>query len=220
MTILYEEADISYQIFDLQSVDEIAPVLAETFAGYDPLAVSQNLSAAEFAEGVQVLGPVAAQEGLSMIAQDKDTNDLVGVLLVHDFATVLPGLPGGEEENQEPSPIGAILGELEERYKADRTIHTGEYMNLLMIGVADGYKGRKIAQTLIKLCLENGIKRGYKLAVTKVTGPISQHVLRDKFGFIERFEIRYKEFTYQNQRPFVSIEDPPSIILMDKALIE
>jgi ribosomal protein S18 acetylase RimI-like enzyme len=107
---------------------------------------------------------------------------------------------------------------LEERYKADRTIHAGEYLYLLMIGVADGYKGCKIAQNLIKLCLENGIKRGYQTAVTQVTGPISQHILRDKFGFTKQFEIVYKEFTYQSERPFESIEDPPSIILMDKAL--
>ena len=71
---------------------------------------------------------------------------------------------------------------------------------------------------MVRLCLENGVKKGYTTAVTEATGIISQHIFR-KCGFVERHEIVYKDFTYEGENPFESIERHPSAILMDKALV-
>lgn len=56
-------------------------------------------------------------------------------------------------------------------------------------------------------------------AVAEATGVISQHILRNKFGFVDRFEIPYKTFTNQGRRVFESIKEHNGIILMDKTLV-
>jgi len=66
--------------------------------------------------------------------------------------------------------------------------------------------------------LENGAGKGYRTGVAEATGLVSQHICR-KFGFVDRFEIPYKTFTFQGKRVFESIEGHRSIILMDKALV-
>ena len=75
-----------------------------------------------------------------------------------------------------------------------------------------------MAHNLLHSCLENGIRRGYHTAVAGATGVISQHLFRNKFGFVDRLEITYKTFVYQGRRVFESIQEHIGTILMDKSL--
>jgi len=212
MKFMREVEGVTYEIFDLQFTDEVAAVVAEAFTRYDPLAVSQNIPLANLTKFVGSLGPILAQEELTVIAKDKNTNVIIGAMITHDFATALPG--DGE------GPINTILNALDQQYMKTRTIIFGEYLHLFMLAVADQYSGRQVAQNLVEVCLENGIKKGYEVAVTEATGLISQHIFRSKSGFVERYEIQYKSFVYQDKKPFESIDGHPSVILMDKVLVE
>ena len=76
-----------------------------------------------------------------------------------------------------------------------------------------------MAHNLVQNCLENGIRKGYHTAVAEATGVISQHIFKNRFGFVDRLEIPYKTFVYQGRRVFESIEGHPGTILMDKPLV-
>jgi hypothetical protein len=66
--------------------------------------------------------------------------------------------------------------------------------------------------------VDHGFQRGYRRALTEVTGKVSLHVFR-KQRFVECCSISYTDFTYQGQRCFGSIHEQERAILMEKSLV-
>jgi predicted N-acetyltransferase YhbS len=137
-------------------------------------------------------------------------------MLTDDFASTPP--EGIDYLSEKVGPILALLDALDVQYKQGKSLRVGEYLHLFMIAVTHQHTGSKVAQNLIQACLENGIRKGYKAAVTEATGVFSQHTFR-KCGFVDRIEISYKTFTYHGKRVFATIEGHTGTILMDKALV-
>jgi hypothetical protein len=218
MEPLPEMQGVRYELFDMSALDETALVVAEAFSRYEPMAVAQGIPVTELADFVKLLGPKAQQEGLTVLARDQGTGQVIGAMITDDFASVPP--EGMERFCEAFEPVFALLGELDEHYKQGRSVRLGEYLHLFMIAVNHQHNGRKVAHNLIQSCLENGIRKGYRTAVTEATGVISQHIFRDKFGFVNRVEVPYKTFVYQGRRVFDSIEGHTGTILMDKTLVQ
>ena len=210
-----EALDVEYGICDATDVEEMTYLLAEVFSRYDPPAVAVGLSFEEIVRLVRLFGPRAASDGLSIIARARPSGDLIGALLVDDFASPPPA--GIHEACEHFDPIGALLDELDEQYRKTRTVVPGEILHLFMVGVGSQHGGKGIAQTLVRLCIENGERRGYREAVTEATGSVSQRIFR-KLGFADRFSTSYKEFSYCGRHVFQSIEGHDGVILLEKHL--
>jgi ribosomal protein S18 acetylase RimI-like enzyme len=58
-------------------------------------------------------------------------------------------------------------------------------LHLYLLGVSDRVAGRGIGQQLVSACVENGARRGYRVAFAEAAGRASQHIFR-KLGFAER----------------------------------
>jgi len=212
--LLRKVQGVQYQLFDMYALDEMAPMVAEAFNRYEPMTVAQAVPFQEFVDFVKLLAPKAQHEELTVLARDQETGQVIGAMIADDFASAPPegmGLLGEAFE-----PILALLGELDEQYKKGRTLRLGGYLHLFMIAVDHRHKGRKVAQNLVRACLENGARKGYHTAVTEATGVISQHIFRSRFGFRDRLEIPYKTFVYEGRPVFASIEGHSGTILMDK----
>jgi ribosomal protein S18 acetylase RimI-like enzyme len=207
---------VGYELFDLHALDEMAVMIAEAFTRYEPMAVAQSLSFDGFVDFIKLLGPKAEQEELTVLARDQETGQVIGAMLTEDFALAPP--EDIEHFSEKFGPILTLLDELDAQYKRGISLRVGEYLHLFMIAVTHKHSSEKVAQNLIQACLENGIRKGYKTAVTEATGVISQHIFR-KCGFVDRLEIPYKTFTYQGSRIFASIEGHTGTILMDKVLV-
>ena len=74
-----------------------------------------------------------------------------------------------------------------------------------------------MGQQLITSCLENGARKGYRLAFAEATNRVSQHIFR-KQGFVERVRRTYQDYRYQGEAVFASITGHAEAILMDKEL--
>jgi GNAT superfamily N-acetyltransferase len=216
MEPLREVQGVQYELFDMHVIDEMALMVAEAFNRYEPMTVTQDIPVTVFVDFVKLLGPKARQEELTVLARDQETGQVIGAMITDDFASVPP--EGMEHLGETFEPIFALLGELDEQYKQGRSLRLGEYLHLFLIAVNHQHKGRNVAHNLIQSCLENGIRKGYHTAVVETSGVISQHIFRNKFGFVDRLEIPYKTFVYQGRRVFESIEEHTGTILMDKTL--
>ena len=86
-----------------------------------------------------------------------------------------------------------------------------------ILAVSPDYQGKKIAQNLIRICLDNGITQGFTYAVTEAVNSNSQHVFR-KLDFQPCHQVLYKEFVYQDIPIFARIKGHEGAILMDKLL--
>jgi len=213
MLLLNELDEIRYGLLENEDLAEMAQVIGEVFSRSDPLGVAIGMTAEELESFVLVFGTKAVAERLTIIARGR-SGELVGAMFTDDFGTPPPeleNLPGSF------APVGALLESLDEEYLHTQTIVEGSHAHLNMLAVLPTLAGKGIAQNLLKLCMENAAKRGYRFAVTEANGPISQHIFR-KLGFRERFMVSYKDFRFNNQPIFASIESTKGIMLMEANL--
>jgi ribosomal protein S18 acetylase RimI-like enzyme len=193
----------------------MARLLGQVFSLYDPPAVATGLPAEQIEHLVAAFGPKALAERLSVVARASESGELLGAVLVEDFATPAPS----DVLQLAPAfaPIGSMLESLDDRYQAGQHIAPGTHAHIFMVGVARHAGGRGIAQRLIEACLGRARSLGYGVAVTEATSVVSQHIFR-KLGFREVLFAPYKDFVFEGQTVFSSITGSESTILMDKEL--
>ncbi len=212
MEVLHEDKCVKYELFNISAIDDVAITIAGVFSQSEPMAVTRGVSQDEIANLIKPLGFKVAQESLTIVAKSKEADELIGVLLCDDFAAAT--VEDAPVPSKKLAPILTILDELDSRYKQGN-LSLNEYLHLSLLAVKPQHRGKKIAQNLVQVSLENGIRKGYQKTVTTATGVISQHIFR-QFGFVERIKIPYRTFRYQDEQVFASLEE--SIILMDKNL--
>ncbi len=209
----HEGAAIEYGTYRTADEDEMVRLLGYVFSRHDPPAVAAGVEPAEFEAFVRLFCPRAAVEGLTIVARRAGTGEVVGAMLTEDCAS---GPPDGMDRlSAKFDPIFDILGQLDSEYRGGRVVAPGQWMHLLLLGVAESASGHGVAQKLVSTCLENGLARGYGLAVTEATNKTSQHVFR-KQGFAERVSRSYGEHRFEGRSEFASIAEHGGPILMDR----
>jgi ribosomal protein S18 acetylase RimI-like enzyme len=206
----------TYSVFTASDTDEISRLLADVFSHRDPPAVAVGVTPTEFEAFVRLLCPKADAEGLTIVARSATTGEMIGALLAEDSASVQPA--GLDRVSAKFNPIFDILGQLEVEYRRGRTIEPGESIHLFLLGVAENFTGRGVAQRLVAECVANGARKGYRVAVTEATNKTSQHVFR-KQGFADRVQRSYGDHRFEGQSFFSSIVDHVGPILMERRLV-
>ena len=196
-------------------LEEMVWLLAETFSRRDPPALAVGLSYSEFAGMVRLFCPGAGDGGLTIVARDAASGGMAGVLLSEDSAAPPPA--GFDRLGSKFDPIFDILGGMDTEYRGGRIPAPGESLHLFLLGVAERFAGHGVARRLVAAGLENGARRGYRLAVTEATNPTSQHIFRGQ-GFVERVRRSYGDHRFDGRAVFASIADQGGPILMDRQL--
>lgn len=190
-------------------------LLGEAFSLYDPPAVAVGITAAEFEAFVRLFGAKAVADRLTIVARSADTREMIGALLTEDSASSPPS--GMDQLSRKFDPINDILDQLDTDYWRGQAARQGDCLHLFLLGVARSFGGRGVAQQLVATCLENGLQRGYRLAVTEATNSVSQHIFR-RLGFADRVRRSYRDHRFEGRAVFSSIEGHAGPILMDKAI--
>jgi GNAT superfamily N-acetyltransferase len=193
----------------------MALTIGEAFVTSEPMTVTTGISKGEFVNLIKFLGSWAQPQELTVIARDKQSNEVVGAMIARDFA--LEFTVDGAVFSDKFEPIFELIYKLQSLYKQDKEVREGEYLYCNILAVSPRYVGQDIAQNLVQFCLENAIQRGFKTAFAEATNSISQRVFR-KCEFVERYEIRYQEYTFQGASVFASVQGHTGTILMEKAL--
>lgn len=210
-----EVGGIQYGVCESSDVGEMATLLGEMFSLYDPPAVAVGISSAEFEAFVRLFSATAVADGLTIVARSADSSQMIGALLTEDSASPPPS--GMDQLSRKFDPIFDILGQLDTEYWSGKSARPGDCLHLFLLGVARTFGGRGVAQQLVATCLENGLNRGYRLAVTEATNGVSQHIFR-RLGFADRVRRSYQDHRFEGKAAFSSIEGHVGPILMDKAM--
>jgi ribosomal protein S18 acetylase RimI-like enzyme len=206
---------VNYDIANPSDTDDVVRLLARVFSESEPPAVAMALSIADLEQFLGLVVPVIVPNALSVTARRAGGGELAGVLFTGDFAT--PFDFDLALVSPKFLPIFSMLDTLDEQFRQGRNISPGQYLHLFMLAVDRRSAGQGIGQGMVQTCLENGLRKGYRAAVTEATGKISQHIFR-KNGFAERFSVAYRTFTYENRAVFASIQDHERAILMDRPI--
>ena len=210
-----EHMGIVYGVADDSDLADMTRLLAAVFSRHDPPAIATGLTPAEFEDFVRLLCPGVATAGLTIVGRSSETGELAGALLTEDSASPLPS--GIERLSRKFEPIFDILGQLDADYRHGRPVASGESLHLFLLGVAEAFGGRGVAQQLVTACLDNGARKGYKTAVTEATNTVSQHIFR-KQGFVDRVQRSYRDHRYEGRAFFAAIDGHVGPILMDRPL--
>lgn len=207
---------VDYGVAESSDMDEMARLLAVVFSHHDPRAVAAGLTPAEFEDFVRLFCPKAAADGLTIIGRSADTGEMAGALLTEDSASPPPS--GLDRLSKKFDPNFDILGQLDGDYRQGKAVPAGESLHLFLLGVAQAFGGRRVAQQLVASNLENGVRKGNRVVVTEATNSVSQHIFR-KHGFVDRVQRSYRDHRYEGRALFASIEGHTGPILMDRDLV-
>jgi len=207
---------LEYRLYCHSDADAITLLLADVFPRHDPLAFAVDITAADFAAFVQTLLPQAGDDGLTVVACHAPTGEIVGALLTNDPAS--EPTEALSELNEKFGPVAGILGELDDLYLAGREPRPGDMLHLYLLGVSDRFTGQGVGQQLVARTMENGLRRGYRVAYAEATNRTSQHIFR-KLGFREHAQLLYRDHLYRGQNVFAGIAQHGGAILMEKLLI-
>lgn len=210
-----EVGPIEYSVYIPSQAEEMTQLLADAFAHREGLAIAAGISEAEFAMFVRTFLPQVAEEKLTIVARLVDSREMAGALLTNDPACETA--PPSETLNEKFGPVADILGQVSAMYRAGRELCPGEVLHLYLLGVSERVAGRGVGQQLVSVCIENGARRRYRVAVAEATGRASQHIFR-KLGFAERAQISYRDYVFNGRRVFESIAEEGGPILMEKLL--
>jgi ribosomal protein S18 acetylase RimI-like enzyme len=213
--LLHEVSGIEYRVCVPDDTPEIGRLLAESFTKHDPPAIAVGLTPDEFEAFVALWLPGAGADGLTIIARERGTGQIAGALLTEDSAAALPqGVDGLSEKFD---PIFDLLGQIDTEYRDGRTIVSGQYLHLFLLGVAGQFTRRGVGQELVAACLRNGAGRGYTSAVTEATNSVSQHIFRE-LGFSKQAERSYGEYRFGGSAVFASIAEHGGPMTMDRRI--
>jgi len=206
---------VRFDVCGPADVDEVVTLLADAFAARDPPTLAAGLTAAEFGQLVELYRDKAGTDGLSVVARATTTGELAGALLAED--SVAPFPEGVARLSPKFDPIFDILGELEGAYRPGRPVSPGSSLHLFLLGVKEPFTRQKVAQGLVRTCVEMGVRRGYRMAVTEATSNVSQHIFR-KLGFVDRVRRSYRDYHFRGRAVFSSIADHEGPVLLDRPL--
>mmetsp|Transcript_70309 Transcript_70309/g.81949 ORF Transcript_70309/g.81949 Transcript_70309/m.81949 type:complete len:220 (+) Transcript_70309:31-690(+) len=209
--ILYKKAQKAYS-------DQLTRLLAESFAD-EPMTLLLKISLKDRINIFNQFVPHFLSEGHTIVAASEENPDeIIGTCVCTDYKSEYP--PYLNASNCF-APIFSILEEIQRKYEEKRpNLKLGEALRSQYTAVSplEKYRHRGIASNLNRLALEHAVNSGFKLMVADATGEYSRKSF-EKSGFSVRAELLYKDFIFENERPFKDIAPPHNkIVFVEKVI--
>ncbi len=215
MQFIAQNNEILFQTLQHRDIAATASCISQVFSSFEPLAKALKIS---FNELYRLALPVcekAADEEISIIAKNRNTQEVVGFIISEDFMTIHPDPPPGIDNKFET--VFSLLSELEENYRSSYPVKAGQVLHIFMLGVQEQYTKRRIGTTLVKENLNLAKHHNFEIAIAEATGVGSQQIFRN-LGFTEEFSIEYKSYKFNGENIFSSIQHPPNCLLMSSRI--
>ncbi len=211
---LEEKKEIIYEMLAMKDLEETIACIVDVFPRAEPMTKAVEITSDEFYPFAEIYCIKAIRERLSLIARDKATGNVIGFLISENLASEPPN--GIETINEKFLPIIKLLDGLDEKYKESLELNKRNILRLFMVGVSKHYEGLNLATTLIKENIKLAKVKNYSRAIGEATSSVTQHILRDKLGFDEKFSIEYKSYTYNGKHVFKNVKNPSRCVLLEK----
>lgn len=216
MHIFAENNGILFQNMEPIDIEQTAICLSQALSTFEPMTKTLKISFDEV-QGLSV--PVckkAVEDGLSVIAKDRETGEVVGAIISENFQNMI-SLDSLEYLTYKFDPLFSLLSKLDENYHSDYPVKVGQVLHIFMLVVSHKYNNKNIAKILVRENLKLAKVHHFKDAIAEATGTVSQHIFRS-LGFAEEFAIDYNSYEFKGEKVFDSIEHPPSCLLMSSPI--
>lgn len=205
---------IVYEILQEKYLEETIVLLSDIFTKGEPSVRYFGITPKEYYYFAQIYCKKCTEEGLSIIAKDKDTGKIVAFLLSEDFDSIAP--QGIEKIDKKIVIDMAIVNAIEEEAKAYKKEGERRF-HIFFGGTEKEYVNRGIMTTLIDESIKLAKRKRFTIIIAEATGSATQHIFK-KFGFEPKKMIEYKKFIFEGKHIYENFEGPVGIILMEKRI--
>ena len=195
-------------------VEESARLYTEVFLAEEPVPQGREPDPVWFLNYSRQYARYLARKNLSFVVRDQLTHNLAGFIFCADMAETPESV--GEwvlEILAEFREVITMITELEDRHINRQEILPRSMLHIVHVGVSRSYRGKGIAQFLIRKALAHAQERGFSHAIADCINQASRHSC-EKCGFHEAGFSSYEAFSLDGDRPFVGREG--GIFLMQK----
>lgn len=191
-------------------------LVCEQFVDASVLHTATDVTLSEYRHYMRDSFEFMRAQDLSLVAIDTTTNEMLGCLIACDYGT---SDQGHTDVPSSLKPINALLQQLDDQYRRTLEIVPGQHMLIDMAVVKPSAGGQGIYRSLREAAHQLGRESGFKYVVGELSSAATQHLCTQRLGHKVCAEIAYASFDYQGQRPFATIKEPPSIMLVEGELI-
>lgn len=205
----------AFNILSQKTADETADLYTQVFLNDEPMTKRHGIDPAQFLPYARKYLYFCANQNLSLISVECETQEVTGFILCSDFSTdwnsfghdMISFLSFFQESM-------AILEEVEHRCPELDAVLPGKALHVFQLGVRRDYRGQGIARELLAHVLDMAGQRGFSTVFAECTGPISRHIF-ERCGFRCRGYVRYDEFITQGQIFFQGLPGGISLMIRD-----
>lgn len=198
----HSNAELSYEKMSLANLASASNCVCNTFLENEPLASHLQMQEEIFRPFINELLTHALIDELSWVALDKQTDEVVGALILTDLANDFVAT------KLDPKLISVIklLDDLWEPFIHEFNVPKGNTAHVYMGAVLPKYQRSGIINTLYYTAYKSGWEKGYKKAMGEVTSLFSLNLLRKNPYAKELNSIAYKDYEQNEQKLFSGIE--------------
>lgn len=157
-----------------------------------------------------------ARDGLSLVAIDRASDAVAGLLLAHDLFKPGPQTPIPFQ--QKYAPIGALGKRLEEEYLNQRDATAGDVLLVDMAAVDPAYGGQGLYLRMREAMSTHARQHGFGYVIGELSSPATQKVVIEKLGHNPCAAVVLADFEHEGKHPFAAITSPKAIILAEDVL--
>ena len=174
-----------------------------------------NINLEEYRPYLRASFDEMAASGLSVVAIDTKTNDVIGCVIGCDFYDHIHAKSTAPEKF---APLPALSKALCHSFIKQHPPKAGNIAFLNMAAIAPAFLGQGIYQEMRTFTHANAKQRGFQSVIGELSSAATQHFVLNKLGHIKRAEVSFKHFDNNGTKPFRSIQEPKSIILAEGRL--
>jgi RimJ/RimL family protein N-acetyltransferase len=199
-----------------ETADATAELYTRVFLNDEPMTRRHGIDPDEFLPFACEYLRFCADRGLSVIATDRMTDEVIAFVLSSDLTT---------DWNAAGPRIGRLLSffqesmeiieELESQCMDLHDVAPGTVLHIFQVGARRRYRGKGLVTCMVRHTLAMAKEKGFTMVVADCTGPASTRVC-ERCGFVRAAYIAYDEF-FVNGRAFFS-GVPGGITLMVRNL--
>ncbi|XP_070533036.1 uncharacterized protein [Ptychodera flava] len=218
MSLPKANPEITYEVLTEDHFEEAAHILTSTFVNGNPVSLVLKLPYEAELTYNRLLCRNYAKDGVSVVAIDKELNKVIGAAV----GTIVKGTDPNamldefslmpDEVKPYYKPVGPLFGKLERCiFESSKFLNNPDckILKSYKISVHPDYEGRGIGTKLADLRRELGEKKDVKF-ISVFTTALGSQILYKKLGYEDIGEIFYKDYTYNDEKPFAGITCPPS----------
>ena len=196
--------------------DDVCKFTSDVFVRKEPICNCLQITKQEFIDAFNNIIHNCCASGMSYCIKDPESDEIMSVMLALSYNDYKNSHIPEWSHTPRITPLLTILDEMAHLEYPD-PVHT-LYLFIACTKDTDEVSGKGFAKLLLNRIIDKARSNGYKFIVSDATNVISQHILINRFGFVNAKEITYNKYVYNDECIFNDIKCTQGVIRVIKTL--